>query len=256
VPNPVVPAVPPPQPAQEPAAAAVDTVASGPTSETAGQKVADQGGVAPETVPVPIPSDIRLRPEGLEQPGWVEADAAAQAAESPAPVSPDRVPLGDPVFTARTPEPRSRTPLIHVPEQRGGDQAGVALAAPDEIDPSELQGKRVRVVLAERKSVARPVRTVVDVQEGTGVGEFLAKNLIRTQLTIALRFAVGALLTLGLLPVAFAFMPEIGLIDVLGIRLPWVLLGFLVYPFLLGLGFWHIRLAERVEHHFADDVQG
>lgn len=184
--------------------------------------------------------------------------AAAQALEPPAPVLPERPALGDPVFTARTPEPRTRaeSPLIHVPEQRGADQAGVAVAAPDQTDPSELQSKRVRVVLAERKSVARPVRTVVDVQEGTGVGEFLAKNLIRTQLTIALRFAVGAMLALGLLPVVFAFMPEVGGIEVLGIRLPWLLLGFLVYPFLLGLGYWHTRLAERVEHHFADDVQG
>ena len=33
------------------------------------------------------------------------------------------------------------------------------------------------------------------------------------------------------------------------------LLGFLVYPFLLGVGWWHTRTAERVEQDFADHVQ-
>jgi hypothetical protein len=119
----------------------------------------------------------------------------------------------------------------------------------------DLQSRRVRVVLAERKGMARPVRTVVDIQEGTGVGELLRSNLIGSQLAVALRFAVVAGLTLGLLPLLFAMFPEIGLIDVLGLRLPWLLLGFLVYPFLLGLGWWHTRTAERVEQEFADHVQ-
>ena len=35
----------------------------------------------------------------------------------------------------------------------------------------------------------------------------------------------------------------------------WLLLGVLVYPFLLGLGWWHTRTAERVEQNFADHVQ-
>jgi hypothetical protein len=99
------------------------------------------------------------------------------------------------------------------------------------------------------------VRTVVDIQEGTGVGELLRSNLIGSQLAVALRFAIGAGLTLGLLPLLFAMFPELGLIDILGLRLPWLLLGFLVYPFLLGLGWWHTRTAERVEQEFADHVQ-
>lgn len=120
---------------------------------------------------------------------------------------------------------------------------------------AEETAKRVRVVLAERTAVARPVRTVVDVQEGTGVGEVLRRGLIRSQLMVALSFAAGAMLTLGLLPLVFAFLPEISRFSVLGIRLPWLLLGGLVYPFLLGLGWWHTRTAERVEQGFADHVQ-
>ncbi|MBC8093782.1 MAG: hypothetical protein H7Y15_17965 [Pseudonocardia sp.] len=113
----------------------------------------------------------------------------------------------------------------------------------------------MKVVLSERRGGAHPVRTVVDIQEGGVVGEMLRSNLIGSQLTVALRFALLAGLTLGLLPLAFALFPEIGRIEILGLRLPWVVLGVGVYPLLWALGWWHTRTAERVEQNFADDVQ-
>jgi hypothetical protein len=42
---------------------------------------------------------------------------------------------------------------------------------------------------------------------------------------------------------------------VLGVRLPWVLLGVLMYPFLVGVAWRYIRVADRVEQNFADHVQ-
>jgi Predicted transporter component len=123
-------------------------------------------------------------------------------------------------------------------------------------EPQPEPPKRVRVVLAERRSVARPVRTVDDVREGTGVGEVLRRGLIRSQLNVALGFAAAALVVLIALPLAFAFLPEVARVSVLGIRLPWLLLGGLIYPFLFGLGWWHARTAEKVEKGFADHVQG
>ena len=48
--------------------------------------------------------------------------------------------------------------------------------------PPEPGSTRVRVVLSERKGVARPVRTIKEVQEGTAVGELLRRDLIRSQL--------------------------------------------------------------------------
>ncbi|MEJ3658265.1 hypothetical protein WEH80_35415 [Actinomycetes bacterium KLBMP 9759] len=172
---------------------------------------------------------------------------------------------GEVVWTARTP-PTTRPARFALPTQRTGelevvdappDRAQPVAAAPvEEDDPdAELRARRVRVVLAERKGVAKPVRTVVDIQEGTGVGELLRSNLIGSQLTVALRFAVGVALTLGVLPLLFALFPELGRVEVIGIRLPWLLLGVAVYPFLLGLGWWHTRTAERVEQNFADHVQ-
>ncbi|MHA6629012.1 hypothetical protein ACU61A_26555 [Pseudonocardia sichuanensis] len=170
----------------------------------------------------------------------------------------------DPELTDRTPVVEPRKNGIRVPEQRAGDRSLQALSprpelveggAGDGTEEDEQASRRVRVVLAERKGVARPVRTVVDIQEGTGVGELLRTNLIGSQLAVALRFAVGAGLALGLLPLLFAMAPEIGRIEVLGLRLPWLLLGVLVYPFLFLLGWWHTRTAERVEQNFADHVQ-
>jgi hypothetical protein len=111
--------------------------------------------------------------------------------------------LGDPLFTARTPAPGSRTrgTSPSPSEQNGTDQG------PGSDGQDEVESRRVRVVLAERKGVARPVRTVVDIQEGTGVGELLRSNLIGSQLAVALRFAVLAGVTLGVLPVLFAVFP-------------------------------------------------
>ncbi|MFC4944846.1 hypothetical protein [Pseudonocardia sp. GCM10023141] len=164
-----------------------------------------------------------------------------------------------PPGTVSVPEQRSATPgalFDDRPDGRSTDGRSTdGSADTDDENDDDLPNKRVRVVLAERKGVARPVRTVVDIQEGTGVGELLRSNLIGSQLTVALRFAVFAGLTLGVLPVLFALVPEIGRISVLGLRLPWLILGVLVYPFLLGLGWWHTRTAERVEQNFADHVQ-
>jgi hypothetical protein len=132
---------------------------------------------------------------------------------------------------------------------------------PGAIDPSiedtaeTMDSRRVRVVLSERRGGARPVRTVVDVQEGTGVGELLRTNLIGAQLRVAVWFAVGTGLALGVLPVLFYLVPDIGRTELLGVRVPWLLLGLLVYPFLVVVGVLHMRIAERVEQGFADHVQ-
>jgi hypothetical protein len=122
-------------------------------------------------------------------------------------------------------------------------------------EPAEPGSTRVRVVLAERKGVARPVRTIKEVQEGTPVGELLRRDLIRSQLRVTLRFAALTALVLGALPAVFALLPEVGRLHVLGVRLPWLLLGLLMYPFLVGVAWRYIRVADRVEQNFADHVQ-
>ncbi|GAA5144371.1 hypothetical protein GCM10023321_00550 [Pseudonocardia eucalypti] len=129
------------------------------------------------------------------------------------------------------------------------------LYAPTEDSSTYPPGKRVRVVLSSRKGHARPVRTVVDVQELTQVGEVLTNSLIRSQLALALRIGGIALITLGALPAMFHIFPILGRFELFGIRLPWLLLGGLAYPFLLGLGWMYSRSADRLEQVFADHIQ-
>jgi hypothetical protein len=114
---------------------------------------------------------------------------------------------------------------------------------------------RVRVVLSERKGIARTVRTIKEVQEGTPVGVLLRRDLIRSQLRVTLRFALSMVVVLGALPAVFAFFPQVSEFDVLGVRLPWIMLGVLVYPFLFLVAWRYSRLADRVEQNFADHVQ-
>ena len=42
----------------------------------------------------------------------------------------------------------------------------------------------------------------------------------------------------------------VALVTVAGIRLPWVLLGVLAFPFLLGVGWAYVHWAERNEQDF------
>ena len=121
--------------------------------------------------------------------------------------------------------------------------------------PPEPGSTRVRVVLSERKGVARPVRTIKEVQEGTAVGELLRRNLIRSQLMVTLRFAALTVLVLGTLPAVLTLLPEVGRFHLLGVRVPWLLLGLLMYPFLVGVAWRYTRVADRVEQNFADHVQ-
>ncbi|WP_219418744.1 hypothetical protein [Pseudonocardia nigra] len=258
-----------PDPARSDGAAPTAAPGASPTEATApAPAVRPSPGPAPvSTPPAEAPPAVPPATGTTPPPGPVHRPSAAPARTGPPQAArPPRSagPLsGDPLFTAATPSSSGRPhePLVttsppgtvDVPEQRA--PADPVAAPGQEGADADPRNQRVRVVLAERKGVARPVRTVVDIQEGTGVGELLRSNLIGSQLAVALRFAVGAGLTLGLLPVMFAMFPEIGRVEVLGIRLPWLLLGVLVYPFLFGLGLWHTRTAERVEQSFADHVQ-
>ncbi|MCE0761819.1 hypothetical protein LWC35_02650 [Pseudonocardia kujensis] len=199
----------------------------------------------------PVPADDPGYPEPPFEQARAPLAAAAPTDATPAVDPASRLPLS--ARTAGAPSP-AVAPTAPTGDTGPGRPVGARFRPVEEEQPEGVP-RRVRVVLSERKGVARTVRTVVDVQEGTAVGELLRTNLIGSQLAVALRYGGLALLVLGVLPVLFAFYPELGRVDVLGLRLPWLLLGVLVYPFLLALGWRHTRAAERVEQNFADHVQ-
>jgi hypothetical protein len=113
---------------------------------------------------------------------------------------------------------------------------------------------RVRVVLAEGRGPRALVRTKAEVQEQTEVGEVLLRGLVRAQLALSLRMAGLVVVPLLTLPLLFALLPRLSEISVFGLRLPWLVLGLLVYPCLLIIGWAYVRLADRTEQDFADII--
>jgi nucleoside permease NupC len=114
--------------------------------------------------------------------------------------------------------------------------------------------QRERVVLAHRRG-ARMVRTRVEVQEQTLVGDALVRGLVRAQLGLALRLAAVVICTVGAIPLLNAVFPELGAVTVLGMRLNWLVLAVLVYPLLYGVGRVYVRLAEQAERDFVGVVE-
>jgi hypothetical protein len=113
--------------------------------------------------------------------------------------------------------------------------------------------QRERVVLSQRRG-ARMVRTRVEVQEQTQVGDALVRGLVRAQLGLALRLAAVVVCAVVAIPLLNAAFPDIAAISVAGIRLNWLVLAVLVYPFFYGVGRLYVRLAEQAERDFVGVV--
>ncbi len=90
-----------------------------------------------------------------------------------------------------------------------------------------------------------------DLAELTPVGDALVHGLVRAQLALAVRMALVVLAGLGTLPLLFVLAPTFAAVTVLGVSLPWLLLGVVAFPFLVVVGWAYVRLAERNERDFA-----
>jgi hypothetical protein len=116
-----------------------------------------------------------------------------------------------------------------------------------------------RVVVAHPRTLAarrgRPVRpATTDLSEQTGLGDVLLRGLVRAQLALALRMSAALVCVLGGVPLLFAVAPGVREWRVLGLDLPWLLLGVVVYPLLVAGGWIYLRLAERNEREFHELV--
>ncbi|WP_006243013.1 hypothetical protein [Mycolicibacterium tusciae] len=118
---------------------------------------------------------------------------------------------------------------------------------------SNERPQRQRVVLSQRRG-ARMVRTRVEVQEQTLVGDALVRGLVRAQLGLALRLAAVVVCAVVAIPLLNAVFPDLAAITVAGIRLNWLVLAVLVYPFFYGVGRLYVRLAEQAERDFVGVV--
>jgi hypothetical protein len=108
---------------------------------------------------------------------------------------------------------------------------------------------RVRVTGPPRRRHV-PLARTGDIDEQTALGGVYLGSLLREQLALAGRVLLLLVLTVGSLPLLFRVVPGLADVDVLGMPLAWLLLGVLVYPWLLLLGLHFVRRAERNERDF------
>jgi hypothetical protein len=117
---------------------------------------------------------------------------------------------------------------------------------PDPVD-------RIRVTGPTRRSTTATRTREIDA--GTRVGAIYMRSLLREQLRLALRVLAVLFGAVGAIPLVFHLAPGLAGVHVLGVPLAWLLLGVLVYPFLLVLGWRYIRRAEDNERDFTDLVE-
>jgi hypothetical protein len=94
------------------------------------------------------------------------------------------------------------------------------------------------------------VRTRVEVQEQTEVGDALVRGLVRAQLGLALRLATVVVCVIVAIPLLGNAFPAFERLTFFGIRANWLILGVLLYPMFYGVGWLYVRLAEQSERDF------
>ena len=120
------------------------------------------------------------------------------------------------------------------------------------------QRPRREVVTGPRRDVRRNRRrsAVADLDQQTRIGRVYLRALMRTQLLLGLATVAVVVVPLAVLPLLFGVVPGVRDLQVGPIPLWWLILGFLVYPAILAVGWWYVRAAERTEAQFTDLVEG
>ena len=122
--------------------------------------------------------------------------------------------------------------------------------------PAPEPPTRVRVTSSRRRAAPvehRPVATELD--EQTALGDVYLAGLMRAQLRLSLAVLTLTVLGVAALPVALLLLPATAQAELLGIPLPWVVLGVAVYPAAWTLARWYARQSERLEADFAEVVE-
>ncbi|GAA3537090.1 hypothetical protein AFL01nite_11760 [Aeromicrobium flavum] len=122
--------------------------------------------------------------------------------------------------------------------------------------PAEPSTGRVRITSPLSTASTHVRRTVgQEIDEATGVGEVYMQSLIRSQLRAAATVAITLLLTVVSLPLVFLWVPGLNDGRVLGIPLPWLVLGGGVHAGVIVLGWLYVRHVERAERLFTHLVE-
>lgn len=120
------------------------------------------------------------------------------------------------------------------------------------------QPPRREVITGPRRDVRRaPRRSATDdIDQQTQLGAIYLRSLMRTQLLLGTATVALVVVPLALLPLLFAIWPALPDLQVGPLPLWWFVLGLLVYPAILAVGWWYVRHADANEDQFADLVEG
>ena len=110
---------------------------------------------------------------------------------------------------------------------------------------------RVRVTGPSRRRASTHRSGRLEIDAGTELGRVFMRSLLREQLRLALGILSLLMATIGVLPLAFYLVPDLGGVLIGPLPLSWLLLGGLVYPWLLLLGWFYVRRSEANERDFA-----
>src|SRR5690606_26037239 len=111
--------------------------------------------------------------------------------------------------------------------------------------------QRKRVVLAEpRRRSSASMRARIELAEQTSWGKLLVKDLVKVQLRAGLLLFGLVVAVLGALPLLFHHVPEVTTWRVIGLPLPWILLGIVPFPPRCATGLRDNGLAERDGRNF------
>ena len=119
---------------------------------------------------------------------------------------------------------------------------------------------RPRRVAVTRQTVRAPntgatFRAATEIDDETELGDLYMRSLMSAQLRLGLAVCLSVGGALAVLPIAFELFPALGAASLLGLRLPWLLLGVVVFPTLVAGGWVYVRRAERNERRFVADVK-
>ncbi len=114
---------------------------------------------------------------------------------------------------------------------------------------------RVRVTGPSRRRASTHRSGRLEIDAGTELGRVFMRSLLREQLRLALGILLLLGVTVGVLPLAFYLAPDLAGVLVGPVPLAWLLLGGLVYPWLLMLGWLYVRRSEANERDFAALVE-
>ena len=116
--------------------------------------------------------------------------------------------------------------------------------------------RRVRVTSPRASAARRPLTPTGtrEIDEQTRLGQVYMQSLIQSQLRLTLAVIGGVVLVLGSIPLLFWLVPPTRTLSVLGLPLPWMILGVLVYPVVYIAARIYVRNAERIEAEFTEFV--